>query len=75
MTRGELADQLHRLDPGASLTVEENVLAGIFGVPTLPHALQSHVKAIADFALEHGCTFSFHENVGNAPRFEKEDIF
>jgi hypothetical protein len=74
MTRGELAGKLHRLDPGASLVVGEDVLARIFNVVTLSQASHEALKSISDFALEHDCTFTFDRQVGAAPCFEKNDI-
>lgn len=75
MTRDQLAEQLDHLDPGAALTVAENELAQIFGVPSLSYDSQQTLHAIAAFALEHRCTFSFHQHEGAPPCFEKDDIF
>jgi hypothetical protein len=74
MTRDELADKLHRLDPGASLIVGEDVLARIFNVVTLSQASHEALKSISDFALEHDCTFSLYPQTGGAPCFHKNDI-
>ena len=75
MTRDELAEKLDGLDPGGSLTVPEDALAQMFGAVTLSYGSQDELRAIADFALEHRCTFSFHQKEGAAPRFEKDDVF
>jgi hypothetical protein len=75
MTREELAEKLDRLDPGGSLTVPEDALAQMFGAVTLTYGSQDELKAIADFALEHRCSFSFHQQEGAAPCFEKDDVF
>jgi hypothetical protein len=72
MTRDELAGKLHRLDPGASLIVDEDVLTRLFDVVKLSQASPEALKSISDFA--HDCTFSFDRQVGAAPRFEKDDI-
>lgn len=74
MTRDELAAKLHRLDPGASLIVDEDVLTRLFDVVKLSQASPEALKSISDFALAHDCTFSFDRQVGAAPRFEKDDI-
>jgi hypothetical protein len=75
MTREELAEKLDRLDPGGSLTVPEDALAQMFGAVTLTYGSQDELKAIADFALEHRCSFSFHQQEGAVPCFEKDDVF
>jgi hypothetical protein len=72
MLKHELTDKLQRLDPGATLTVEESVLAEMFGASTLSDEI---VQAIEAFALERRCTFSYHERGLTAPCFEKDDIF
>ena len=75
MTKEDLAAKLDRLDPGASLTVPEEVLAPMFGVITLSHESQSALRDIINFALEHRCTFTLQEHEGTAPLFLKDDIF
>jgi len=75
MTRDQLAERLDRLDPGASLTVPEDELAQMFGVVTLSYDSHRALRDIVDFALEHRCTFSFHQHEDAAPCFEKDDIF
>jgi hypothetical protein len=75
MTRDQLAEKLDHLDPGAVLTVPEDVLAQIFGAVTLSYDSQQTLRDIADFAMEHRCTFSFHQHEGAVPCFEKDDIF
>jgi hypothetical protein len=75
MTRDQLAEKLDHLDPGASFTVPENVLAQMFGAVALSYDSQQALQAIADFALEHRCTFTFHQHEGAPPSFEKDDIF
>jgi hypothetical protein len=75
MTKEQLAEKLDRLDPGGSLTVPQDVLAQMFGSVTLSYDSQQTLRTIADFALEHRCTFSFHQHEGAVPCFEKEDIF
>jgi hypothetical protein len=72
MTRHELADRLNHLDPGGTLHVDEGVLAQMFGGPTLSDEV---VEAIEAFALEHRCSFAWHEHGVTAPCFEKDDIF
>jgi len=75
MTREQLAEKLDRLDPGGSLTVPEDDLAQMFGVVTLSYDSQQTLQSISDFALDHRCTFSFHQHEGAVPCFEKDDIF
>ncbi|MFC4171242.1 hypothetical protein ACFOYU_04075 [Microvirga sp. GCM10011540] len=74
MTRDQLAEQLARLDPGASLNVEESSLAALFGSDRLDDRI---VHDIEVFALEHRCSFSMHEHGPHRviPCFEKDDIF
>jgi hypothetical protein len=69
MTKTELADKLDHLDPGATLTVEQVVLASLFGAGTLT---KEAVEAIEAFALEHRCIFAYEHG---QPSFEKDDIF
>jgi hypothetical protein len=75
VTRDQLSEKLDHLDPGANLTVPEEVLAHIFDVVALSYKAHDALKRIADFALEHRCTFSFHEREGAVPCFRKDDIF
>ena len=75
MTREDLGEKLDRLDPGASLAVPEDVLAQAFGRVTLSYGSRQDLQAIADFALVHRCTFSFHEHEGAVPCFQKDDVF
>jgi hypothetical protein len=72
MTRDELTSKLDQLDPGATLSVDERALAGLFGAPSLTAGL---VEAIEAFAIEHRCTFAWHEPGRSEPVFEKDDIF
>ena len=72
MTKQDLVIKLHQLDPGATLTVEEGVLAQAFGADTLSTEL---IEAIENFALEQRCTFSQNEHGRHLPTFEKDDIF
>ena len=69
MTKTELADKLDRLDPGATLTVEQGVLASLFGDGALT---KEAVAVIEAFALEHRCIFAYEHG---KPSFEKDDIF
>jgi hypothetical protein len=69
MTKTELADKLDRLDPGATLTVEQGVLASLFGAGTLT---KEAVAVIEAFAVEHHCIFAYEHG---QPSFEKDDIF
>ncbi len=69
MTRDELADRLHHLDPGATLRIEPGVLAEAFGSGSLT---QDIIEAIEAFALEHRCIFAYEHG---KPSFEKDDIF
>jgi hypothetical protein len=41
----------------------------------LSYDSQEALGRIAGFALEHRCTFSFHEQEGAAPCFRKDDIY
>jgi hypothetical protein len=69
MTKTELADKLDRLDPGATLTVEQGVLASLFGAGRLT---REAVAVIEAFALEHRCIFAYEHG---KPSFEKDDVF
>ena len=69
MTKTELADKLDHLDPGATLTVEQGVLASLFGAGTLSNEAVAVIEA---FALEHRCNFAYEHG---QPSFEKDDIF
>jgi hypothetical protein len=75
MTRDQLAEKLDHLDPGASFPVPKDELAQMFGAITLSYDSQQVLQTIADFALDHRCTFSFHEHEGAVPCFEKDDVF
>ncbi|MBJ6125016.1 hypothetical protein [Microvirga splendida] len=75
MTKEDLAQKLDNLDPGTTLTVPEDALAHMFGEVTLSYESQGPLRRIADFALEHRCTFSFHEHEGAVPCFQKDDVF
>jgi hypothetical protein len=72
MTREELADRLDRLDPGAVLRLDDRLLAEVFGETRLEAELARRVE---EFALEHRCTFLWHEHGQVAPCFEKDDVF
>jgi hypothetical protein len=69
MTKTELAEKLNHLDPGATLTVEQGVLASLFGAGTLSNEAVAVIEA---FALEHRCIFAYEHG---QPSFEKDDIF
>lgn len=75
MTPEELSEKLDQLDPGATLTVAADTLAHMFGAVELSYESRDALRRIADFALEHRCTFSFHEKDGAIPCFQKNDIF
>lgn len=75
MTKEDLARKLDNMDPGATLTVPEDVLAQMFGEVTLSYDSQEALGRIAGFALEHRCTFSFHDHEGAVPCFQKDDVF
>ncbi len=75
MTKEDLAQKLDHLDPGATLAVPEEELARMIGEATLSYDSQEALRRIADFALEHRCTFSFHEREGAIPCFKKDDVF
>ena len=75
MTRDQLAERLDGLDPGATFTIPEDALAQMFGVITLSYGSQQALQAITDFALQHRCTFSFHQQEGAVPSFQKDDVF
>jgi hypothetical protein len=72
MTRDDLADRLHHLDPGATLSVEPGVLAEAFGSGSLT---QEIIEAIEAFALEHRCMFIPDAQGGHVPTFEKDDVY
>jgi hypothetical protein len=69
MTKSELAARLNHLDPGATITVEQVVLASLFGAGTLSKEAVAKIEA---FALEHRCIFAYEHG---KPSFEKDDIF
>ena len=71
MTKDELADKLNHLDPGATLRVQQVVLASLFGAGALSNEAVAVIEA---FALDHRCTFSVEHGRGT-PTFEKDDIF
>jgi hypothetical protein len=75
MTKEDLAQKLDHIDPGATLAVPEDVLASVFDEIALSYESQDTLRRIADFALEHRCTFSFHEHEGAIPSFKKDDVF
>lgn len=75
MTRDQLAEKLDHLDPGSTVTVPADELAQMFGAVTLSYVSQQALQSIADFALQHRCTFSFHQHEGAVPCFQKDDIF
>jgi hypothetical protein len=75
MTRDQLAERLDHLDPGATITIPEDVLARMFNEAALSYDSHDALRRIAEFALEHRCTFSFHEHEGAAPCFQKDDMF
>jgi hypothetical protein len=75
MNKEDLAQKLDHLDPGATLTVPEDALASMFGEVTLSYDSNEALRRISDFALEHRCTFSFHEQGGAVPCFRKDDVF
>jgi hypothetical protein len=68
MNKTELADKLDHLDPGATLTVEQVVLASLFGAGTLT---KEAIAVIEAFALDHRCIFAYEHG---KPSFEKDDI-
>ena len=72
MTKDELADRLHHLDPGASLTMDEAVLAQGFGADTLNQKAAEDIEA---FALEHRCTFLHDLTRQHPATFDKDDVF
>ena len=69
MTKTELADKLDHLDPGATLIVEQVVLASLFGAGSLTKEVIAVIEA---FALDHRCIFAFEHG---KPTFEKGDIY
>jgi hypothetical protein len=75
MTRDELAEKLNHLDPGAVFAIPEGLLASVFDQALLSYDSHEALRYIADFALEHRCTFSFHEHGGTGPFFQKDDVF
>ncbi len=56
MTKDELADKLHHLDPRATLAVKESVLASLFGGGALSNETVAVIEA---FAVEHRCIFAY----------------
>ena len=72
MQKHELGERLRHLDPGSTCTVEAEQLARIFGAETLTREV---VETIEAFAMEHRCTFSYHEHGLTSPCFEKDDVF
>ena len=44
MTRDELTSKLDQLDPGATLSVDERALAGLFGAPSLTAGLVEAIE-------------------------------
>ena len=72
MTKDELAERLDHLDPGATLTVKESVLASLYGDGTLSKEAVAMIEA---FALEHRCIFAYEKHGQGTPTFEKDDIF
>jgi hypothetical protein len=44
-------------------------------VVALSYNSHAALRHIADFALEHRCTFSLHEREGAVPCFQKDDVF
>jgi hypothetical protein len=72
VSKDELADRLHHLDPGASLAIDDAVLVQAFGIDALN---QSTVEAIEAFALDHRCTFLHDPTRQHPPTFEKDDVF
>jgi hypothetical protein len=75
MTRDQLSKKLDHLDPGASLSISEEVLARMFGEVALSYHSHGALRRITDFALEHRCTFSFYQREGAVPCFQKDDVF
>ena len=71
MTRDELASRLDHLDPGATLSVPDAVLAVLFGDGRLSKEALAMIEA---FALEHRCTLPVQHG-GGTQTFEKDDIF
>jgi hypothetical protein len=72
MTKDELSNMLHHLDPGANLMLEAADLAKVFGAEALTPEV---VRAIEAFALEHRCTFVHDSAGGHPPTFDKDDVF
>ncbi len=72
MTKDELAGRLHHLDPGASLTMNEAVLAQVFEADALNRRA---VEAIEAFTLEPRCTFLHDTTRQHPPTFDKDDVF
>jgi hypothetical protein len=72
MTREQLAGKLAHLDPGATFSVEADVLARMFGTdPNSDELLQ----AAEAFAMEHRCAFAAQKNEHTVLCFEKNDIY
>jgi hypothetical protein len=72
MNKAELADRLHRLDPGATLSVEEGALAQAFDTTSLSDQV---IESIEMFALENRCTFTCSVHGRITPVFVKDDIY
>ena len=71
MTKDDLLEKLNHLDPGATLTMEAEVLAPAFAASSLT---QDTLEEIEAFALEHRCALVYPAG-GHRAIFEKDDIF
>jgi len=72
MTAEELGFRLHRLDPGATLRIDEPTLLSAFGATNLSNEVFHRIEI---FATEHRCSFAPPEHGRDTPCFEKDDIF
>jgi hypothetical protein len=71
LNKTELADRLRHLDPGAVLSLEEEVHAEAFAAASLSDEVVGRIEA---FALENRCTFVCDEH-GRRPTFVKDDVY
>jgi hypothetical protein len=72
MTRAELAEKLEHLDPGASLPLDRQLLAQMFGAEGITDEVASEIEA---FAEQHRCTFAQQGHDEEHPEFVKNDVF
>lgn len=72
MTRDELARRLGELDPGTSLTLEDEEMAEAFGGAWRADTMGPTIET---FAERYGCTYAHQDEDGEKPVFVKNDVF